>query len=537
MWLDTENEQDPYNRTNAAPQAPNTAVGAGGGTTSPGGTTTAGTAASGTSSNPSTATPAQTIGPTQTFATVQDYLGGNKAQGEQLGQNFSNKLGETATNEKNTIAGAADTTKQDITANTINYDASLVNRAATDPTKVTGDSGQLDSFLKQWNAAYKGPDSFESSANYGTAANAATKANEKAEQLKTAGGQQQLLQDEYGVYGQGNKGLDQALLQTSSYFPKVQDQAKEFGGIQNYLSKNAADVNSLVPGAKNTTAQTKAAIQDKFLNPTTGTLAGFQSNLDRGVTAAQQDAATRAKQANAALTSATPTDISDADLQNLGVTRDEYNKIQYEKNVASQGFVMPDNSANIPGTSVDLTKYLTSNQDKINRGTVITPQDYAKAQAYKTLTENQNVLPSIDAAQVGTPVSPINFDKGNLMTYLQSLYDPIQKAAQDRQTRLQNDPKRPVIPKYQPGDPVFKSQPVLPSQPIPQFNPGISPTVAPTQPSINMPVAPVVVPPVSKPATGVLRAGGGNGNNPGVFHEGGTVPEDNLQNYFKKEKR
>ncbi len=135
-------------------------------------------------------------------------------------------------------------------AATTAFNPDLVSTAVSDPTKITGDKDQLTSFLDQWNAAYRGPASLESTSGYGDVAKAAQGAGSRAGQLESTGGRQQLIQDEFGVYGQGNKGLDEALLQQSSFFPKVQEQGKEFRSIQDYLASQSKGISAQAREAK-----------------------------------------------------------------------------------------------------------------------------------------------------------------------------------------------------------------------------------------------------------------------------------------------
>lgn len=331
MWLDEKNPEDPYNRSQSQPN--NLSVGTGGGVTQ----------SSGTTSNPSTTNPIQPTAPAQSFGTVQDYLGANKQQGEQLGQQFTGSLAKSATNEKQAIDTAAGQTSQDITAGSTPFNADLINKASTDPTKITGNPDDLNSFLKQWNASYTGPSSFENSANYAPATTAVTEAATKQAEAGTTGGQQQLLQDEFGVYGQGNKGLDQNLIQNSSANPAIQAQAKQFGTLPDYLKNAAAPVNAQATKAAADTAATQAQTQGAFAN----TLTDFQKQLNDKV------AADRA----AAIT--------------------DY--------------------ANITNGALNPASAITSTN-------VATPQDYANAAAYQQLTgkDFSGILNPANANQAGT---------------------------------------------------------------------------------------------------------------------------------------
>ena len=403
MWVEEENNQDPYGRTN--PTAGTPTVGAGGGVASAP-TTQAGT--SGTTSNPSTQNPTQSNAPTQTFGTVQDYLKGNQQQGEALGQQFTGNLASNQTNEKSAIDTAAKQTQSDINSGTTNYDAGLVNQAVSDPTKITGNPDQLSSFLKQWNAAYTGPSSFEASTNYAPAQAASSEAQNFGTEESTTGGQQQILHDQFGVYGQGNQGLDQAVLQNSSYFPKVQQQASDFQTIPTYLSNAAAPLDTAATNAAANTAAAQTQTRQAFANMPTS----FQSQINAEVAAKRsQDQATAsnyqaalasgdAQKVNQALTEMAPGNANGSISQYLGALNQSY------------------------GVNPDLTNYYTFNPaTDVTAANVATPQEYAKAAAYQQLTgqDYSGILNPANAAQAGTTASPNSgVNVANLTSYLKN---------------------------------------------------------------------------------------------------------------------
>lgn len=364
MWL--EPEQEDQNKP-SAPTSPS--VGAGGGTTGTGGTT----------ANTSTQNPVQSNQPQQQFATVQDYLGANQPQAEKLGQDFSSNLNQSAVNEKNAIDTATAGTKNDITAGTVNYDPNLTTTALSNPTVVTNNPDQLGSFLKQWNAAYSGPQSFETSNEYGTAAGAANEAATKQAESKTAGGQQQLLQDQFGVYGQGNKGLDQALLQNSSAYPTV-NTGQQFQNVQDYLASQANDVNSQATAANAATQAAKTNTQNAFTN----NLSNFQNDLNTRVAAARNNATAQLEGTQ-----------NQTLAPNLDILKNEY------------------------GITPDLSGQKTFNANTtITPSNIATPEDYAKATAYQQLTgtDYSGVLNPANAGQAGTGT---NVDTGAAIAPLQ----------------------------------------------------------------------------------------------------------------------
>lgn len=487
MWLDEKNNEDPYNRTQSQPGGPS--VGTGGGTTQTGGTT----------SNPSTTNPIQPNTPSQAFGTVQDYLGANKQQGEQLGQQFTNSLAKSATNEKQAIDTAAGQTSQDITAGSTPFNANLVNKAVTDPTKVTGNPDDLNSFLKQWNASYTGPSSFENSANYAPATAAVSEAATKQTEAGTTGGQQQLLQDEFGVYGQGNKGLDQNLIQNSGSNPAIQAQAKQFGTLPDYLKNAAAPINTQANKAAADTAATQSQTEGAFTN----VLTDFQKKIN------DETAANRATaQANyTAAENAALNPIETKLQQNYGITPDIASQRTFNPNVD----ITPENAASA--------------------------QDYADAAAYQQLTGKDftGVLNPNNVTQAGQWASPtLTAGIPAIQKYLQSMYDAklsqktlptpgapvipgsVSSTIPATPTTPVTIPSAPVTgtintPIITPGQPVTPSTPTTPvsvtaPKPIGGY---VSTQPLPTElPTISKPVVepPLVSTPISQPAKAKVDA-------------------------------
>lgn len=412
MWVDDKNEQDPYNRL-VNPNPPTVAtVGAGGGAGGAGQPT-------GTQSNPSTQTPTGPTAPTQNFATVQDYLGANKTQGEDLGQKFTGSLDTSATNEKNAISGAVNQTQNAINAGTTNYDSNLINTALSNPTKVANDPGQLNSFLAQWNASYSGPSSFESSPTYDTATAASTEAQQKQAQVGTAGGQQQLISDQFGVYGQGNKGLDQAILQNSSYYPKVQGEAQNFQNVQDYLTGQAGNLDTAATKAATDTAAAKTNTQNAFAN----SLTNFQNTLNANTASDLATATAQANKVKADLASGNLSTIT-PDLGGASGVAANYPTLQQYLTTLNQNY----------GVKPDLSNYYTYNPGtNVTNATTASAQDYAKAAALQKLTgtDYSSLLNPTNAAQAGTwnkTGTSNGVDIPNAVTYLKS-----QLGQQDKQ--------------------------------------------------------------------------------------------------------
>lgn len=405
MWLEKDNNEDPYNRGNVAGKtvnAPNVGSGAGGG--APLG------AGEGNQTNvtPAGNNPVAAV-PQQKSATVQDYLGANKEQGNQLGQQFQSKLNDVGTKDTQAIDSAASTVKSQAQAGATAYDPTLVNKAFNAPTAVANDPNQLQSFLKQWNASYTGPASFEATDDYNKANAAATDAQTHATEVADAGGRKQILQDDFGVYGQGNKGLDHTLLQNSDNFGDVLATGKNLASLPDYLASKASDVDATATKAAADTAATKQNTQDLFQN----SLTNFQTGINNKVSADQQAATSTVNQIKSDLASGDVNKIN-ADLQKSNLSPSDRATIQdYLGKLNSIYAVKP-----------DLNNYYTYNPNTdINKDTVASADDYAKAAALQKLTgvDYSGVLNPANVSKADTwNKSTSGFNGPSLQAYLKS---------------------------------------------------------------------------------------------------------------------
>lgn len=393
MWIDKPEEQEDQSQSSPF-ENPTIGAGAGGGATLQ--------TSTGTTGNPSSLSPAPQ-GQAQKPATIQDYFKASKTQGEALGSQVSNQLGAVKQQKEQEIGQSATNALGDVSKNTVGFDEGLVSQAVKDPTKVAGNESDYSKFMQQWDASYKGPDAFESTDHYNTAAKAAQDAAQKAEQIKTTGGRQQLLQDEFKVYGQGNKGLDEALLQQSSAFAGLDNQAKELRSLQDYLKSKSQDVSGKVKEAKATTEQTKQKTQDALLGQQ-GAVKQFESDLETRTATERANADKMMQDLQSSITNNKP--LSDDQLKMMGINRDQYNQLVMQSlraaeskqnlpassnpNVVSAQVMPNQPTANIS----NIKDYLSFNNPnaQITRENVATESDRAKDAALSKLTGRSKLL-------------------------------------------------------------------------------------------------------------------------------------------------
>jgi hypothetical protein len=247
MWIQNKKDEDTLSQPNMV-NSPT--VGAGGGAE-------VGESTSPATGNFSTTSPVATQQPVQKWATAQDYLKANQPQAAQLGQKVEKDLTGKLGAQKGAIDTAVQSAQKDITSGSTAFNPELLKTTIEKPTEITSSPTKLQDFLSQWNASYKGPESFESTESYNPAVQAASKAKEISSEITTPGGRNQLLQNQFGVYGAGNQALDTSLLGQAGNYQQIQNLAPKFAGLQDYLGQQSGTVNTAAEQAKADTAETQ----------------------------------------------------------------------------------------------------------------------------------------------------------------------------------------------------------------------------------------------------------------------------------------
>jgi len=279
MWIQNKKEEDQATQPNTL-NAPT--VGAGGGAEVGGSTSPA-------TGNFSTMSPVAAQQPVQKWATAQDYLKANQPQATQLGQKVETSLTGKLGEQKGAIDTAASSAKSAIESGTTAFKPELLKTAIEKPTEITTSPTKLQDFLSQWNASYKGPESFESTESYNPAVQAASKAKEISGEITTPGGRNQLLQNQFGVYGAGNQALDTSLLGQAENYQKIQNLAPQFASLQGYLGQKSGAINTAAEQAKTGTAEA----QQKTREGVTARVDQITADLDAKLATKIKDTQTR----------------------------------------------------------------------------------------------------------------------------------------------------------------------------------------------------------------------------------------------------
>jgi hypothetical protein len=408
MWLENKDKEEALKQPG---QVNTPTVGAGGGASMAGGSTTPATG------NFSTTSPVQVPQTTQKWATAQDYLRANQPQATEMGKKVEASLTGTLGEQRGAIESATQKAQQDITGGITAFNPEIVSTAATKPTEITQSPERLQDFMKQWNAAYTGPTSFETSESYTPAAEAAAKGKEISEEIKTPGGRTQLLQNQFGVYGAGNQALDTSLLGQAANYGQIQQLAPQFASLQDYLTQQSQGLSGQVQQAQATTQ----AAQQQTRTALEGNLQKFQTDLAARVGTTQADAQAKTQQYLADLATGDVNKVAN-DLRIAGITEDQIKPIIDNLTILHEQYKY----------NPDLSQgYQYNPATEVTTENVATPEDYAKAQAWAKLTGEQgytNILNPEQAAQAGQ-IPDVN--KGFLPDYLKQQTGTLVKQKDD----------------------------------------------------------------------------------------------------------
>lgn len=375
------------------------------------------------------------------FVGIQQYLDANKPQSQKLASNVGGYVSDLGQNVRNTLGTQTGAFNQDVDKNTVGLNQDLFNEAKSNTVGVANDQGKLSEFQKERDASYKGPTDFQNSDYFKPVDASLTKAKQAADNTQTEQGQRNLLntyeQDKTGkTAGAGVTNFDQALLQGGGGKEALTKARESQGDLTGLIGSAQQAALAKAKQASDTTAATKAAIQNEF----GGSGASSQQTLQNQLSQKAQSTINQSKAQQDAITNSlrNGTDLNDSQLNQLGISRNDYKglreqmqQIQGAKVGQGGGFGLTDSS------NIDLSggQYLTNGDlgSQINAQNVATADDYAKYQALNQLMGTQNNFlnnPSL-AGTANTNASKFNLK--NAQDYLAGILGGIPKPEQGYQ--------------------------------------------------------------------------------------------------------
>lgn len=359
--------------------------------------------------------------PAQPFQNLQAYLSANAPQvadqGNRIAGDLTSQYGQI---QSDINAKQADFDKQ-VQGGYAKPNQELVDKAVASPTDFVSDPNNVKAFQDLYNNAYRGPDAFETTGEYGDLNAKVSKAASDASLLGSNAGLQTYFQGQNPNSTKGGSILDSVLLQgTPEAYGKVKSAAQSFSNLPEYLSGAANTSDAAAEVAKNEAEQEKSDLQSKFngdkgIIPTTEQQ--FENRLSNAKTTAQQSA-DRIKDFFGYLKNEQLQDVfglkgdpnlskmiqslTDADLASIGITRDQAHSLA---NANMQGKRL--------GVSFDPQGgYLTQQ----NADVAIRPENFASEEDYKTAAAlskltGQNLdswLNQADSVKAGTAPSTLS---------------------------------------------------------------------------------------------------------------------------------
>lgn len=409
------------------------------------------------------------------YTDVASYLNANQGGSQQLGQQVSQNLSNKYDTTKQGVTDSANSFNQSVNSGYVPENTDLINQVAANPTAAAADPTQLSAFSGQLNDTYTGPTSW---ADQGTQQGNVDTANEYASLANTPGGLNIYTGEVEGANGgpqsQGINQLDTLLLGgNEGAIGQVQTAANKYSDLNDYINQmNTTGLNN-VTNAQNSATQTS----NDALNAFTGAN-GTLTNLNNTVNANANTALSSAQAQQAALQadlgkiysqpvdnssttiggyngSQTPwynstnyavnNSLSPQDLQELGISSDQWNALQTALQSAGTSQYMTGHNfgAASPTSQIDLSQFLNLQDPSqgITAATTATPEQYAQMAAIQQLlgskTPQGTVLNPANASQAGTaPTSSASFNYQNALDYANQVAQQERQAGQDEANQL-----------------------------------------------------------------------------------------------------
>ncbi len=275
----------------------------------------------------------QNIAPQQNqgYTDVSAYLNANPQGGQQIAGQIASNLG----NQYNTTKGAIDTSASNL-ANQVSSgytptNQDLISQVAANPTAATPE--QTTAFQGQLNDVYGGPNSW---ADYGNLQGQVGQAQQEAGLVNQRGGQNVLAQQIEGPStSQGINQLDTLLLQGS---PEAQGTiraaADPFSTLTNYLNTQNTGANQAITAGQQGAQNASQAALNAFTGPQ-GTLTGLNTQIGNELGTAQTGYNQAVANQAALKAGINGTGLSPTQLQELGITSDQYGALNAARQRAS----------------------------------------------------------------------------------------------------------------------------------------------------------------------------------------------------------
>jgi hypothetical protein len=182
------------------------------------------------------------------FATLQSYLTANQGQAAPLANKITSGIGQQYNTLQGQNASTLSGVQGQVAQGSTPLDQTLLAQEAANPVSFASNPGNVQSFQKQLNDQYTGPQSAESTPAFTAQQNAINKAISTGQnQTGTEAGREQLLQQTEERPTTGVTALNSAILtQSPDYLSQVQNAYQPFSNLLTGLSSGASDINKQI---------------------------------------------------------------------------------------------------------------------------------------------------------------------------------------------------------------------------------------------------------------------------------------------------
>lgn len=344
-------------------------------------------------------------------AKLSDYLKANEPQVQQFGNEVAGKLNQGYQDTVGAVDQGFGNFNQQVNQGYVPPDQGLIDQAASNPVGFASDPNNVSKFQSLYNNQYQGPQNFEGSDQYAGVNDKVNKAVENASLVGNFGGLSTYL-DQFGGANktQGMKTLDTALLQRSQGArDTIQQAAKPYQGLNDYLGGKVSSANQSVQQAKDIANQSRQDTQNRFVGEN-GVLPSFQAGINQRKDAQSQQATSELNAMNKLKAGEV---LTDDEYQLLGLTKAQMDSLRGKAQKLSQ----------IPEVLTPWGEYFnqTPNPASVSSSSAATPEEYAQSEALAQLTGQQPFLNPSEANLSGSVPLDTNFNFGKADSDLDDL--------------------------------------------------------------------------------------------------------------------
>lgn len=381
------------------------------------------------------------------FASLNQYLNANIGQAEPLAGKLTAKVGEQYKGLEGQNQAALQKIGSQISSTPSYENANeTIAAATTDPVSFTSDPNKTASFQNLLKASYGGPQSAESTGEFAGQQEAINRAIAQGQNtVKTEAGRSNLISQTSAKPTTGVTALNSAILSKSpTALASVENAYKPFENLLTGLQSGAVEQNKAIAQRQEQAATAKRGATDALMSQ----MEGLNTSVTGKLSAAQKNLAAQNERVRAELAAGTP---SDASLQTLGMSRDQWNSLSGAQKAAATPQDVFSNQRQFGATSgttdIDFNDFLAQNDPNasLSAANVASKEDYDRAQAFQSLLGGLNletpnmVINPATAKQAGTaPTDVTSFDYDTALTVAQQAKTDQLAAAQAYVDALQS---------------------------------------------------------------------------------------------------